>query len=150
MPRYRDDSDPPKWTVAAIVTASGATIAETMKACNVHERTVFKWRRNPKFRARVDTIRRAMIEAAASKLCDSMSRAVDALIELLGHEEPSVRLRAIENLLSYGFKGNTEILLRRELERAEAKLAARVGGEPGPAATVDPNLRPDERGRDDA
>src|SRR5437773_2173159 len=99
-PETAPDSIPPKWIIAATALAGGATVDAAAFAAGVHRRTLYVWRRNPRFTTRLNQIRADAMSAACGKLVAATTAAADVLVNLLSHDNPAVRLRAAGMILN--------------------------------------------------
>ena len=81
---------------AIILLASGKTNTETAKEIGVERETVSRWKNHDAmFAALLSYQQAALWDAAADKLRANALKAAGALGELLDHDDPDVRLKAI-------------------------------------------------------
>jgi hypothetical protein len=98
------DGRKPAASQAAALLAAGESVRATALAVKVSERTIFRWRKNPKFQRAVDRLRADMVSAATGKLSDSLTKASDALTALLTSADDQVRLRAAVKVVELSLK----------------------------------------------
>ena len=97
--------------------AAGRTIAESARAADVSESTIYRRLRCPTFAARVRELRGAMVASALGKLTEGMTSAASALTALVGNRNPDMRFRSAVKVI--------ELALRvREQAEIEERLAA--------------------------
>lgn len=83
---------------AALALARGDGIARAARAARVSQRTLYRWREDAAFAARVTVLRAAMLERATGQLADLSAAAAKKLGELLA-DEPRVALAAAKTVL---------------------------------------------------
>ncbi len=115
----RQNADP--ILIAALL--SGATPAEAATQAGVSERTVRRRLLNPAFRARLDAAGDDMIAASARGITGASSEAVAALLDLVRHGPPSVRLGAIRTILEVTPKWRAEHHLEERVGALERTLS---------------------------
>ncbi|CAN5827379.1 hypothetical protein BH23PLA1_BH23PLA1_29500 [soil metagenome] len=92
--------NPNKAEQAALLLAQGHSLAASARLVGAGERTVKRWNKNPKFRARVDEHRRALVDATVGRLVESSTNAVNVLAELMeSADSDSTRLGAAKAIL---------------------------------------------------
>jgi hypothetical protein len=74
--------------------AAGQTVRSTAQGCGVSEQTIWRRLRNPAFKARVEELRRRMVDEATGRLADGLANAIDVMRCLLTSEAEGVALRA--------------------------------------------------------
>ena len=87
------------------------------------EVTVYRWRKRPKFQAKVRQLRQEVIDTALGKLLSSLTAACDTLTELLGptHQE-NTRLRAAVALLEQATRYHCDVDIAARLAELERQL----------------------------
>ena len=98
-PESAQNDPPPKWAIAALALARGDTFDQAAEAAGVNRRTVYRWRKNPRFAAKVRQIRDEMVSEAAGRLAATITAGINALVKLLDDENPAVRLRAATEII---------------------------------------------------
>jgi Helix-turn-helix of insertion element transposase len=86
---------------AAVALAAGRTLTEAAAAAGVDTRTLYRWRQDPEFAARVNELRDAVLAEALGRLVTSSTAAVDKLVELLGCTNPLVSIQAARSILAH-------------------------------------------------
>lgn len=91
--------------ILALMTAR--TIEGAAKRAGVYTRTIFRWFKSEAFLSEYRDARREVITKAISKAQSSMSKAVDALVEVLEDRNcpPSARVAASRDLLAISLRG---------------------------------------------
>ena len=112
---------------AAAMLAAGESVRATAAAVKVGERTIHRWNRDPKFKRRVDRLRRQMIGAAAGKLADGLGAASDTLKALLADPDSGVKLKAAVKVMEMALKLREFAELERRVKELEK---AADGGRP--------------------
>lgn len=102
---------------AVIALAAGATVPDAARTAGVSLKTLKRWRRDQRFRDRVEERRREILTEATAKLTGSMTKAADKLGTLIDSADEKVALAASKSTLELGLK------VREQLEIAE-RLAA--------------------------
>jgi transposase-like protein len=118
---YRQES-------AALLLASGASVAETARKTKVAEPTVWVWLRLPAFKDRVRELRRDLTERAAGVLAAGMTEASWTLRQLLKSKSETVRLKAAEALLAHGREQTGLAELQADVEELKAARAPHRNG----------------------
>lgn|SRR5262249_3048561 len=116
-----------------LLLASGRTPGEVATALNVSDRTIRRWKTHPKFRAKLDELRRGIIDQASARLADGLSEATDTLKALLKADSDHVKLGAARSFWEYGIRVIDQNELRRRLEELEGRLGAGAGPAPDDA-----------------
>lgn len=76
-----------KKELALVALLASSTLPEAAAKVGVHERTLFRWLKNPDFKATYRRLRRECVEAATAKLQKGMEEAVNCLMEILTAKE---------------------------------------------------------------
>jgi hypothetical protein len=120
-------TDPPRWTVAALALSTGATNEEAASLAGVGRKTLYRWRRHPKFQNRVQRYRDELVTASLGKLSAKLAKATDTLASLLDDDSPPVRLRAACALLDMTLKLRHDTEISTRLSAAESALERMAG-----------------------
>jgi hypothetical protein len=100
--------NPGKAEHLAALIAVGETIQDAAHTAGVPLRTAKRWVGTPKFKKRVGTLRRRMIDCVVGKMSDHASAAVKVLIDIMSSIEArnadriSAARGLLSDLLSYG------------------------------------------------
>ena len=86
----------------ALLTAP--TIEEACKAVSIDRRTGYRWRQEPKFRERLDELRRQTFDHAITRIQAVSTKAVSALERSLDCGLPSAEISAAGKLLDLAAK----------------------------------------------
>lgn len=109
--------------LVALALAGGATVAAAARKGQVSERTVYRWLRLPKFKARLEQYREQLVGEATGRVSRHMSAAADALGGLVKKSKSElVRLKAAQALLDAGPKLRLSEQLEREVELLRAAV----------------------------
>lgn len=111
----------------ALELASGATVADAAERAGVAESTAYRRLAEPDFRREVERLRSEMVERAAAKLANGMSRAVDVLDKLLDSPDARVRLRASVAYIAQTVRVREFQELERRVEELERRVSEAVG-----------------------
>ena len=91
---------------AIVLLAEGKNFNEVAKELGVHRTTIYRWKtENALFMAEHNRLRDNLWLAAEARLLKARTAAIEEAMALLEHEDPRIRLRAVE------------IILRREATR---------------------------------
>lgn len=101
----------------ALALAKGMTIADASRDTGVGERTIYNWRQEADFKARVQEARRELFDAASGRLSDLGGKAASRLGELVESDNDAVALGACRTVLEYGLR-------LREVLDLEGRIAA--------------------------
>lgn len=119
--------------------AAGKTVADAAQAAGVCPRTVRRRRSDPAFAARVRRARGELLGEATGKLVGGLAAAVLVLQQLLVDDDPAIRLKAADKLLTHAMRAS-------ELVDLEARVAELERGEEDPDDLADDD---DPEGEDD-
>lgn len=113
----------PKADLLALAAARGESIAEAARALGIAERTAYRWAGEDDFKARVDDLRRRLVNEAVGRLTAASGEAVAALREMLAPGvPPSARVAAARALLT----GLIDLQNHVELAQRVAELEQRI------------------------
>lgn len=105
--------------------ASGHSVANAARLCNVTARTVHRRLKKPEFSREVDKVRRSLMDRAVGRLASTMARASSTLRELLDDQDADVRLRAAKTILECGLKLRDALSMESRLAALEEAIAAK-------------------------
>ena len=97
--------------------AIGKTLAHTATAINVSEKTLYRWLREPDFKATYLQLRDLEAEIATAELRGLTLKAATVLSKAMDNPDPNISLRAAQTAVKTGVKAD---------EAAEAPSASRV------------------------
>ncbi len=124
-PRRRGRARTPESVeAAAVALAGGATVEQAAAACGVSFDTLRRWRRNPKFRARVAQLRDQATAEAVGRLASACSASADKLRKLVDSTDEKVSLQASKAVLEMTLKTREALEITERLEALERQLAA--------------------------
>jgi hypothetical protein len=128
MTKKRDDSQTNETLSArqdtlAACLAAGSTVAAACRRCHVSKATAWRWLQVPAFTARIQSLRKDLLDAAVGKLASMMAgAATDKLRELLEADSASLRLDVVEKIFDLYLRTTSNIDLKAELEQIKASL----------------------------
>jgi phage terminase small subunit len=111
--------------IAALL--SEATVASAAERAGISEVTLWRWLKQPEFKAAYREARRQVVEKAVAQLQQSSWAASTTLLKLLASNSDSVRLRAAEAILSHANKGLELIDFEERIAALEEKAEAANG-----------------------
>ncbi|MYB47738.1 MAG: hypothetical protein F4X72_00420 [Dehalococcoidia bacterium] len=97
--------------------AIGQTLAHTATAINVSEKTLYRWLREPDFKAAYLQLRDLEAEIATAELRGLTLKAATVLSKAMDNPDPNISLRAAQTAVKTGVKAD---------EAAEAKRLTRL------------------------
>ena len=95
------------------------TIRQAAEDAGVSLATAFRWRRQPKFRSRLDELRRASFEQGLCNLQSLGTEAVETLRRNLSCGKPSVEVAAAAKIVDIGLKFSELADITRRLDELE-------------------------------
>lgn len=97
--------------------AIGQTLAHTATAVNVSEKTLYRWLKEPDFKATYLELRELEAEIATAELRGLTLKAATVLSKAMDHPDPNISLRAAQTAVKTGVKAD---------DAAEAKRLTRL------------------------
>jgi hypothetical protein len=116
-----------KDSVLALALATGASVNEAAERAGVDRKTVQRKLADPEFRREVSEFRGEFIAATLGRMADNMTRAADRLAVLLNDANPSIQLRAIRTMMSFGLRFRDSVDIAERIHDLEAELARKQG-----------------------
>ena len=133
VPKTPPEPDPRKDRArrdqAALLLASGASVAHAATAAGVDRRTIARWQRHESFRRRVAEARAEMFARSVGLLAAAQGKAVARLIALIDSKNDIVALSASKTVVEMGHRLHGESALaelKERLDRVEANQT--IGG----------------------
>ena len=113
----------PKAEAVALALARGRSYAEAAAEACVGVSTIKRWASEGAFARRVRAIRSELTNQALGRLSAAMSRAADAMLELLESNSPQVRLGAAKAIFENGIRlrEQTDVAARLDALEQRAK-----------------------------
>lgn len=112
----------------ALQLASGMTIAKAAELAGVCERTARRRLKEPKFRRRLEALKREVVGQAVAMLANGMATAAERLIGLVDSPDEKIALTASKAVLEIGMRFRQAEEIERKLQdlsrRINALLAA--------------------------
>jgi len=103
----------PKQEQAIVLLARGASIVDTAKIVKVSEQTIYNWKANESFMEDLKDETRAYLGESRTRLGSLALLAIETLADLLKSDNPSIRLKAVQEV----FKANGLNTLDPDLHR---------------------------------
>lgn len=72
----------------------GAKVPQIAKACGVSEQSVYKWIKNPQFRANLHEANYAVVNVGITRMSQHFNEAVDVILQSFKSDNENVRLKA--------------------------------------------------------
>lgn len=108
---------------ALLALACGATVESAARQAGLSSATIHRRLRDPKFRARLQTLRDEMVQRTAGMLTAAASEAVKTLLSLQAASTPAtIRLGAARAILEIGIKIREVAELTERVAALEAQL----------------------------
>jgi hypothetical protein len=109
---------------AIIALLSGPTLRAAASSAGISETTLWRWLREPNFRAAYRRARREALERATSRLAALVETAVEALGEIVADRtvSPHVRVSAASRIVEFALKAAEIEDVQARLEKLEAAL----------------------------
>ena len=120
-----DDMVSQKKRVLLVALLSRPSIHEAALAAGVSISTAFRWRRQPKFKARLDSMRREQFEQGLHNIHSLTSAAVETLKRNLDCGKPAVEVAAASRIVDIGLKFAELSDVVRRLDQLEANQKER-------------------------
>jgi hypothetical protein len=108
---------------AIVALLAEPTIGAAARAAEISEVTLWRWMKEPEFRAKLRDARRAVVEGAIGRLQQAATEAVDTLQRNLTCGTPSVEVRAATAILDQAVKAVELFDLAERVEQLEARLS---------------------------
>jgi hypothetical protein len=128
-----------------VALASGKTLKDAAQTAGVSLTTAKNRNRDAGFKRRVRAARGALLQEATGKLVSGLGAAVLVLQQLLVDDDPGIRLKAADKLLSHSFRA-AELV---DLEQRVQELERAAGGEEADDDDGDDEFEGDDTGGDD-
>jgi AcrR family transcriptional regulator len=103
--------------------ACGASVAQAAAKAGISERTAYRRLSDPRFRARIETLRGEMVQRAAALLIAAAIHAAKTLIDLQNSATPAaVRRRAARDILELSERLREATVLEKRLAALESRM----------------------------
>jgi hypothetical protein len=104
----------------AACLASGRTIAATARECRVSTVTIWEWKKQEAFRARVAELRELLIDRAVGRLAEMMAgKAAETLEKLLLAKSDHIRLESVRTIFETFIDVKNAAELKARIEALE-------------------------------
>jgi hypothetical protein len=112
----------PRDEALAAQLALGQTLTAAAAAVGLNRNTAARKLADLTFRGRVSELQEVIFAEAQGVLTGGLAEAVAAVVALLKHSDPLVKLQAARTLLAHGLTYRREVELERRLRGVEANL----------------------------
>jgi hypothetical protein len=91
---------------AVMAMLTHRNLEDAAKAVGIGEATLLRWQKQPEFQLAFREARRAVFSQAIARMQQASNAAVSTMLKIMvdANAAPSTRLRAADNVLSYGLK----------------------------------------------
>jgi transposase-like protein len=113
-----------KEDIAILSLLSEPTMKDAAEKTGIGEATLWRWMQKPAFKEKYNNAKREVVAQATSRLRQSMTIAVEALVEMAENSgTPAMaRASACRTLLEFGFKAHEMEDLQERVERLEESI----------------------------
>jgi len=112
--------------LALVALLSNPSVKEAAAACNLSERTLFRFLSDDGFKSEYRDARRAIVETAIAAMQNGASEAVARLRELQYSENPAAAVRSAQIIYESAIKGVEVLDLTERLEVLEDEFTKQV------------------------
>jgi DNA-binding MurR/RpiR family transcriptional regulator len=112
--------------LALVALLSNPSVKEAAAACNLSERTLFRFLSDDGFKSEYRDARRAIVETAIAAMQNGASEAVARLRELQYSENPAAAVRSAQIIYESAIKGVEVLDLAERLEVLEDEFTKQV------------------------
>lgn len=102
--------------------ARGASIRNAGDELNLSETTIYRRLRSPKFKARLDAVKDAIVAQSITKAADGLNKASETLVSLLDSKTEMVRLYAAKALHDITHRGIAVEALDRRVRQMKQQM----------------------------
>jgi hypothetical protein len=107
----------------AVAIASGKSVAAWVRGNAVPKRTAYRWSREPKVRAAIESYRRRAIDRAVGRMARRVTWATDEIAKLAkGAKSEPVKLAALRSILSDMMAVSQFAVLEQRMTEIEEQL----------------------------
>jgi hypothetical protein len=108
----------------AAALAAGSSVAQASRDCKVGTATIWAWLKLPRFKGRLDELRRQLVDAAMGRLAELLGKAGETYSKLLDSAETPARIKLdTANAVLDRFVGMSNFTeLRAEIENLKGHL----------------------------
>lgn len=122
---------------AAIMHASGVSMAAIARKLHVNTRTVYNWYERAEFRTFVDALRAAVLDRAFARIVSTTIKAASTLAKLLDSADEAIQLKAATTVIDTAIKMRECLELDRRFEAIEKQVG--IASTPDKASDDDDN-----------
>jgi hypothetical protein len=101
---------------------SSSTYTQGCEKANINKTTLYKWLKNPEFKAELDRQRSEIVEAAFGMIAQNIEKAVSTLVGLLDTGDDRVKRLTANDIIGHFLKHKELKDLEECIERIEEKL----------------------------
>jgi hypothetical protein len=104
---------------------SSPTYTQGCEKAKVNKATIYKWLKNPDFKAELDRQRSEIVEAAFDMIAQNIEKAVSTLVGLLDTGDDRVKRLTANDIISHFFKHKELDDLEERIQQIEQQLEKR-------------------------
>jgi hypothetical protein len=104
---------------------SSPTYTQGCEKAKVNKATIYKWLKNPDFKAELDRQRSEIVEAAFDMIAQNIEKAVSTLVGLLDTGDDRVKHLTANDIISHFFKHKELDDLEERIQQIEQQLEKR-------------------------
>jgi phage terminase small subunit len=101
---------------------SSSTYTQGCEKANINKTTLYKWLKNPEFKAELDRQRSEIVEAAFGMIAQNIEKAVSELVGLLDTKDERVKCLTANDIIRHFLKHKELKDLEERIERIEKRL----------------------------
>ena len=101
---------------------SSSTYTKGCEKAKINKTTLYKWLKNPEFKAELDQQRSEIVEAAFGMIAQNIEKAVSTLVGLLDTGDDRVKRLASNDVINHFLKRRELVDLEERIERIEERL----------------------------
>lgn len=117
-----------KQTQAIIALLSSPSVSDAAAAVGMGERTLYRWMKDPEFKAAYNEAKLAAMGQATTRLQGSASEAAETLVRIMNDESvrAATRVHAAKAVLEFGLQGQEAELIIERLARLEGQIDTHI------------------------
>jgi hypothetical protein len=116
-----------KDVLLATVIASGATATAAAQQLNMSLSSIQRRMAKPSFRTLVTTLRAEMVECVLGRMTERLTRATEAVAELLDSPVPHIRLRAARLMFQTSMRLRSAVEVDQQIRELRDEVNGREG-----------------------
>jgi len=105
---------------------SSATYTQGCEKAKINKATLYKWLKNPDFKAELERRRDEIATEAFGILTQSLTKAVESLVGLLDHQDDRLKRLTAKDVIDFIIRHKENEDLNKRLTEVEKRLAEQV------------------------